>query len=297
MPEEEQEPHQHPSSSSSSFDLPRPSEIPYQSKVANLVNLIGHIQSPIKFQKSPDGKNWAGTLICQEDGHERPCLIPLLFEDDLAHVVTFHVKEKDCVYVSGYLIGDPMPFPVCQTPTRCHLRVLNINFVQGYEKKISDKPRRRRERFRGKSLSESSDKFDSWRDLVENSRQWRDYREQKFKGLVTNKYPDFKHRETGAALWIGKAPKWVMERLESLDFDQVKDHGGKEEIWKSLVENPNQWWDNRLDKKHPKAPDFRNKENGQGLWLDTLPDWVLSKLPQPTTTGRGKGNGKGSKEE
>lgn len=50
-------------------DLPRPSEIPWQSKVANSVNLIGHVQIPVQFEASPDGKYWAGTIISRSDGN------------------------------------------------------------------------------------------------------------------------------------------------------------------------------------------------------------------------------------
>lgn len=44
---------------------PKPSEIPFQVKVANSVNLIGHVDAPVQFQTSSDGKHWAGTVIVQ----------------------------------------------------------------------------------------------------------------------------------------------------------------------------------------------------------------------------------------
>ncbi|KAF2552805.1 hypothetical protein F2Q68_00037188 [Brassica cretica] len=52
-----------------------------------------------------------------------------------------------------------------------------------------------------------------------------------------------------------------------------------EESWKELVENPDKWWDNRIDKRNAKAPDFKHKETGEALWLNESPIWVLSKLP------------------
>lgn len=45
----------------------RPSEIPFQAKVANSVNLIGKVHIPVQFQTSPDGKCWAGTVITEEN--------------------------------------------------------------------------------------------------------------------------------------------------------------------------------------------------------------------------------------
>lgn len=44
---------------------PRPSEISFQPKVANSVNLVGYVQKPVQLQASPDGKYWAGTILAQ----------------------------------------------------------------------------------------------------------------------------------------------------------------------------------------------------------------------------------------
>lgn len=46
--------------------FPRPTEIPWQKKVSNLVKLIGRIQSPVQFHEFPDGTTWAATVISQE---------------------------------------------------------------------------------------------------------------------------------------------------------------------------------------------------------------------------------------
>lgn len=46
----------------------KPSEIPWQAKVVNSVNLIGQVKIPVQFEASPDGKNWAGTIISQDEG-------------------------------------------------------------------------------------------------------------------------------------------------------------------------------------------------------------------------------------
>ena len=31
--------------------------------------------------------------------------------------------------------------------------------------------------------------------------------------------------------------------------------------------NPEEWWDNRENKKNPKGPDYKHKQNGMGVWL------------------------------
>lgn len=54
----------------------KPSEIPWQAKVVNSVNLIGRVKIPVQFETSSDGKNWAGTIISQDDDSESPTSLP-----------------------------------------------------------------------------------------------------------------------------------------------------------------------------------------------------------------------------
>ena len=48
-----------------SSEWARPSEIPFQAKIANSVNVIGYVHVPVQFESSPDGKCWAGTVLTQ----------------------------------------------------------------------------------------------------------------------------------------------------------------------------------------------------------------------------------------
>ena len=62
----------------------------------------------------------------------------------------------------------------------------------------------------------------------------------------------------------------------------------KDAMWRSaLIDSPGDWWDNRIDKRNPRAPDFKAKNNGPHtngepavLWIDSkdLPAWVPSHL-------------------
>ncbi|KAL2502783.1 Protein OSB3 [Forsythia ovata] len=398
---------------------PRPTEIPYQAKVANSVNLIGYVKSPVRFESTPDGKHWAVTVISQQNGNEnKSLLIPIVFEGDLAHVVACHVKDNDCVYVAGQLSLDPMPLVLSESLGKYHVVVQNLNFVEGSKRYVLDHEtkekgismaaankfsslvieepvkklgakkenlsiisddsdsrvdddeslnRARRDalehakkssslgmkndgdflkksfnsgskeaiapaaaefEYIGERIHENDSKpgkgyvksgeiaskktnvesnLDSWRDLVKNPEQWWDYREHKSNGLVKEKYPDFKHKESGDGLWVSSAPKWVIPGLGKLEFDvkffkakQVQDgqgftprknDGKSDDSWKNLVENPDKWWDNRSNKRNPKQPDFKHKETGEVLWLNSSPDWVLSRLP-PLKDGLNFGAGK-----
>ncbi|KAL7588395.1 hypothetical protein Lser_V15G38144 [Lactuca serriola] len=312
----------------------KPSEIPWQAKVVNSVNLIGRVKIPVQFETSSDGKNWAGTIISQDDDSESPTSlpsfwIPVIFEGDLAHIAMSHLKEKDFVHVAGHLSVDVPPFKLSEVQANVQVMAHTINFVQ---KKTSTSTPYKLDRWSTKNSDaafeqenesllldddaessqvhnnskevktfHSAKKFDkqtpraSWRDLLTNSTQWDDNREKKRKGLVKAKYPDFKHKVSGDGLWLDNAPPEVLQSLGHLQFNgdvsnpvkPIKETDGVPynkpvkdgDSWKHLVENPGNWWDNRLDKKSENSPDFKNKDSGKVLWLDSAPDWVLSSLP------------------
>ncbi|XP_073044407.1 protein OSB2, chloroplastic-like [Primulina eburnea] len=300
---------------------PRPRKIPYQEKVANLVNLIGHVQTPVKFEASSNGEHFAASVISRADGGEKvSLLVPVVFEGDLAHIVAYHVKENDTVYVSGKLSRDPMRLMLNQYVGNFYVLAENLNFVEGLEVNLMekregvslnigseergtvlgrndavkvDKDWFKSGKGKGKSVRSVRKRkdwdlqLDLWRDLVKNPQQWWDYRDHKSNGLVKEKFPDFKQKGTEKGLWLSSAPEWALPGLEKLGFDVnvIGERSGEmnrpsklDSSWKNLVENPNKWWDNRANKRNPKGPDFKHKETGEALWLSSSPAWVLPGL-------------------
>ncbi len=54
-------------------------------------------------------------------------------------------------------------------------------------------------------------------------------------------------------------------------------------IWADFFKNPGAFYDNRSSKRNPKAPDFKNKQNGDlALWINDKknPSWVAQGLAQ-----------------
>lgn len=65
------------------------------------------------------------------------------------------------------------------------------------------------------------------------------------------------------------------------DFAGNRGSGGSaEELWQAFFANPVDWWDNRMNKRNPKAPDFKHKDTGEALWVEGKynPPWVKSQL-------------------
>ncbi|XP_077238379.1 protein OSB2, chloroplastic-like isoform X2 [Tasmannia lanceolata] len=217
----------------------------------------------------------------------------------MAQIAACHLKENDFVYVTGQLCGDPPPFTIEQGQTSIQVKVHSINFVQKSSPKEKSQVsyKHNEQAFDcSKNTTKAEEPVQSfWRDLVANPKQWWDNRMDKLNGLVSPRYPDFKHKETKLAVWLDCAPQWVLSELKGIEFEvkicnehvsATKRTDGKlvEELWKDLVENPTKWWDNRSEKDcgsiNPKSPDFKNKETDTPLWIDrSAPAWVLSKLP------------------
>ncbi|KAG0562950.1 hypothetical protein KC19_9G185500 [Ceratodon purpureus] len=56
------------------------------------------------------------------------------------------------------------------------------------------------------------------------------------------------------------------------------------QLWEEYFADPSQWWDNRIDKRNRKSPDFRHKVSRAALWVEwwSTPSWVKAKLKQVT---------------
>ena len=57
--------------------------------------------------------------------------------------------------------------------------------------------------------------------------------------------------------------------------------GPAEKKWMEFFSNPSAYWDNRQNKRNPRAPDFKHKDDKESvLWLDSrdTPSWVGAKL-------------------
>ncbi|KAG0569542.1 hypothetical protein KC19_6G098400 [Ceratodon purpureus] len=53
-----------------------------------------------------------------------------------------------------------------------------------------------------------------------------------------------------------------------------------EQLWEEYFAGPFQWWDNRVNKRNPRSPDFKHKVTGKALWIDgwSTPAWVKAKF-------------------
>ncbi|KAG9456326.1 hypothetical protein H6P81_000834 [Aristolochia fimbriata] len=269
----------------------RPSEIPWQAKIANSVRLTGLVKTPVHLEVLPDNKYWAVTTLVQEEYPQ--LLIPIIFEGDLAQIAVLHLRENDLIYVEGKLSGDSPPVAVQQVQTGLQVLAQNLSFVQKSNfTKLVAKVQGHEEKYVqsinfSEKLTKSNVNDNHWKDLIANPNQWLDYRKSKINKLVNPKFPDFKSKKTRVGLWLDSAPQWVLQEVNGLQFDTEISNGSNtrdsgDAVWRDLLDNPEQWLDQRLAKLqklvNPGNPDFKHKVSGMGIWLDHAPQWVLPEI-------------------
>ena len=59
--------------------------------------------------------------------------------------------------------------------------------------------------------------------------------------------------------------------------------------WAEFFAQPSLYWDNRTTKRNPRAPDFKHKDSGEALWIDSrdTPGWVADSLRKLDEVGGG----------
>ncbi|CAG7864172.1 unnamed protein product [Brassica rapa] len=281
---------------------PKPTEIPYQPKIANSTDLIGYVNQHVEFHAKPDGSFWAGTVITHgppsgsgsdpnsDSAHK--FWIPVIFEGDLAHTANCHLKKNDRLHITGQIFVDASEIAGAKPDQAyVHIMVRDLHYIQGSKTlpKVLP-PLEQKEsvlKHSASLLKKTDSQTDVWFDLVGKPDEWCDYRESKQNGSVNPRHPDFKKKDGTEALWLNKAPNEILSDLKALKFHvpvrskYAKQAKAGDESWKDLVENMNKWWDNRLNKRNEKAPDFKHKDTGLGLWLNDCPSWAIERLPPP----------------
>ncbi|XP_042460015.1 protein OSB2, chloroplastic-like isoform X2 [Zingiber officinale] len=114
----------------------------------------------------------------------------------------------------------------------------------------------------------------------------------------------FQHVEKGRQVYVsgrlvsdsvdGEDGKWqvfykvIVQKLNFIErtfpavskYEQEMGAVPSVELWQAFFANPTEWWDNRNNKRNPKYPDFKHKDTGEVLWIESKnnPQWVKSQL-------------------
>ncbi|XP_078179487.1 protein OSB3, chloroplastic/mitochondrial-like isoform X2 [Carex rostrata] len=286
------------------MNLKRPTEIPFQTRVANTVNLIGTVGVPVQKETLSDGRVTAVSVLIQEYPDLPKVWIPIIFQGELAEVAAAYLKENETVYITGQLNGDTEPVKVNENQANVQVLAQTLQYVvdPGSTTLINaitelDVPTIKEKEdsvsYTEADIAGDLSSLQLWSDLLNNPNDWYDNRADK-RGKNT---PDFRHKRTKQQLWINKStPSWVILKLEEPPFSLKNPIGSPKqgeikkpnssyvELWDDVVANPQNWVDKRMDKQKGLVkfnyPDFKHKVTKDALWINTAPILILKQLDQ-----------------
>ncbi|KAL5219039.1 hypothetical protein ABZP36_019723 [Zizania latifolia] len=224
---------------------PRPSEIPWSKDLCNSVRLIGTVGTDVELRQLPSGGAVARGRIAVWKSATETTWVTLAFWDDLAIVASEHVKKGDRIFVSGRLVSDTVDEGPDKRQVYYKVVVQQFNFIESFQPVQLYEPEAGQDTLGGKhgdyvgstsgsTEGKSRDHVDSsarsteqlWQAFFANPLDWWDNRTNKQKNP---RYPDFKHKHTGEALWIDgrNNPNWVISQLAILDSRMGSLQGGE----------------------------------------------------------------------
>ncbi|MED6110956.1 hypothetical protein PIB30_047834 [Stylosanthes scabra] len=207
------------SHSQSHVACPKPSEIQWKKELCNSVSLIGVVAAPVEIKNLPSGKVLAWTRLAVKKNATQTSWINLTFWDELAHAAFQHVKKGHQIYVSGRLVTDTVESDEGKQQTYYKVVAQQLNFIEGNLSPGSSHDQDSDYTISGKKASYPATNTGSvvelWQAFFASPGEWWDNRRNK----RNPKGPDFKHKDTGEALWVDGRynPPWVKSQLEILD--------------------------------------------------------------------------------
>lgn len=144
----------------------------------------------------------------------------MTFWDELAHVASQHLEKGQQIYVSGRLVSDTVETDDGKQQTYYKVVVQQINFIERgaapvslYDGDSNSLTPGRKQNVYAANNPGSVEEL--WQAFFANPVEWWDNRKNK----RSPNYPDFKHKDTGEALWVeGRYnPPWVKSQLAILD--------------------------------------------------------------------------------
>ncbi|KAI7754598.1 hypothetical protein M8C21_003726 [Ambrosia artemisiifolia] len=180
---------------------PRPEEIQWKKELCNSVQLIGTVGTSVEFKQLGSGKVLAWCRLAVRKSATDTTWISLTFWDEMAHIASQHVEKGQQIYVTGRLVSDTVDSDDGKQQTYYKVVVQELKFV---------------ERSPPPAASNDGD-FNYNYNANSSSMTTGNYFYKKNKRSPN--YPDFKHKDTGEALWVeGRFnPSWVKSQLSVLD--------------------------------------------------------------------------------
>lgn len=208
----------------------RPTTVKFQENMLNSVNLIGLISAPFKYYDTASGRTGVYTSLTVDSSARayRDFTVLLNFWDELAEIAVEHLKLRDLIYVSGSLVSYKNMDECGKSIYRHKVRVAEVNYIIQHAAGLScQKFLKLKPKVTGEDiLRMHKARLHLWQVFFSSLDEWWDDRNNK----RNPKSPDFKHKDTGEALWLKDTdPPWVKKQL-LLHDSRMNKRGSKKHI-------------------------------------------------------------------
>lgn len=190
----------------------RPSTVAWSEHLHNSVCFIGTVKYPLKRIATRNDNFGVHTvlLVKTSAASHTSFLIHLQMWDEIAKIALQHLKPNDYIYASGQL--GAYTKADLQGIERIKYKVVarELNYVRQSDPEVNS-GRIVESESEGESPVENyRSRLLMWHVFFANPSEWYDLRKTKKAPM----HPDFKHKSTGAALWLHASdPPWVKQQL------------------------------------------------------------------------------------
>ncbi|GAB4842751.1 Protein osb1, mitochondrial-like [Ancistrocladus abbreviatus] len=200
----------------------RPATVKWANRVVHLqnsVSFIGSVVSPPKKYATQSVSFGVHTLLEVHTSRDSCSLsrfrIQIEMWNEMAELAIEHLRPNDFIYVSGHLGSYERAFENGNREICYKVRVEEFNYVRRLETSHHAEISAATEPSVGLSASDKyRNNLHLWQVFFCNPFEWYDCRRSK----KNPKEPDFKHKDTGEALWLRiNDPPWVRRQLQLYD--------------------------------------------------------------------------------
>ncbi|KAK3039380.1 hypothetical protein RJ639_027629 [Escallonia herrerae] len=186
----------------------RPSTIRWRKSLQNSVSFIGTVVGPLRRLGQ------LGIQARLQVKNHHLSRITLNMWGEMAEISKEHLRPNDFIYVSGHLGSFEIVDEYGRHRTYYKVNVEEINFVV-QEYRYAACPEFEQSESRVETPKDKwKNRLHLWQVFFSNPDEWRDNRKNK----KNPKQPDFTHKDTGEALWLGRYdPPWVERQLQLHD--------------------------------------------------------------------------------
>ncbi|XP_028802973.1 protein OSB1, mitochondrial-like [Neltuma alba] len=196
----------------------RPAIIEWRKQLDNTVNLIGSVTRDPRVIYGKNRGFGVHTSLRVKSSCGSSFQVLLMMWAGMAEIASKHLKQNDLIFASGHLESYEKDDGRGNIRLFYKVIVKELNFVakrpcyQGHEVLESTKGKK-------SHAQDYENRLHLWQVFFTNPHEWWDNRKHK----SNPNSPDFKHKNTGEALWLSKDdPPWVKRQLQKLDSEMAK---------------------------------------------------------------------------